>query len=295
VTTNTNLNIYRNTDGLGDFMRKARSYPLLSAAEESRFIELWQARHDPEAGHRLISSHLRLVIGIANGFRRYGLSLEDLISEGSVGLMQAVDRFDCSRECRLSTYAKWWIRAAIQEHIMRSWSLVRIGTTVAQKKLFFNLRRLKQEIRGSSEGHLSEGDVDEIMNRLQIARHEVVSMEARLSGKDSSLNVPISDADASERIDGLVDVSDTPDRAYEQISEHNYQRRLLGQALATVPERDREIFIKRRIEEDGPTLGELGKDYSISPERVRQIEHSVFEQVRQFVLTEVPEYGAEFH
>lgn len=154
VTTNLHLDLYRNTNGIREFVQRARSYPLLSEPEERGFIALWQDSQDAEAGHRLVSSHLRLVISITNSFRRYGLSFEDLVSEGCIGLMQAVDRFDAGRECRLSTYAKWWIRAAIQEHIMRSWSMVRIGTTVAQKKLFFNLRRMKRELCGDGDGQL---------------------------------------------------------------------------------------------------------------------------------------------
>lgn len=294
MTTNLHLDLYRNSNGIREFVQKARSYPLLSQADERRFISLWQDRQDAEAGHRLVSSHLRLVISITNSFRRYGLSFEDLMSEGCVGLMQAVDRFDAARECRLSTYAKWWIRATIQEHIMRSWSLVRIGTTVAQKKLFFNLRRMKRELCGDGDGQLSEDDIATIMGRLQIARRDVVAMEGRLSGMDMSLNVPTSDADASEKIDALADTSETPDAAFENFSEHGYQRRLLGQALAGVPERDAEIFKARRFAEDAPTLSELGADYGLSPERVRQIEHGVFNIVREYVLSQAPEYGRQF-
>ncbi|MBT4115044.1 MAG: RNA polymerase factor sigma-32 [Rhodospirillaceae bacterium] len=294
VTTNLHLDFYRNTNGIREFVQKARSYPLLTVSEERRFITLWQGSQDAEAGHRLVSSHLRLVISITNSFRRYGLSFEDLVSEGCIGLMQAVDRFDGNRECRLSTYAKWWIRAAIQEHIMRSWSLVRIGTTVAQKKLFFNLRRMKRELCGDGDGHLSEQDIETIMARLHIARRDVVAMEGRMSGMDISLNVPTSDGDASEKIDALADTSETPAAAYENHSEHGYQRRLLGQALECVSERDAEIFKARRFWEDTPTLKKLGADYGLSPERVRQIEHGVFKVVRDYVLTEAPEYGSQF-
>lgn len=293
MTTNLHLDFYRNTNGIRDFVRKARSYPLLSEAEERRFISLWQDSQNAEAGHRLVSSHLRLVISITNSFRRYGLSFEDLMSEACVGLMQAVDRFDAARECRLSTYAKWWIRAAIQEHIMRSWSLVRIGTTVAQKKLFFNLRRMKRELCGDGDGQLSEDDIETIMARLQIARRDVVAMEGRMSGMDISLNVPTSDTDVSEKIDALADTSQTPDIAYQNFSEYGYQRHLLGQALAGVPERDAEIFKARRFGEDAPTLSELGADYGLSPERVRQIEHGVFKIVRDYVLSEAPDYGSQ--
>ncbi|NQV54247.1 MAG: RNA polymerase factor sigma-32 [Rhodospirillales bacterium] len=270
-------------------MSKVHRYPMLSAADEARFIKRWQKSKDPESGHRLVSSHLRLVVSIANGFRRYGLPVEDLISEGSVGLMQAVARFDQSRACRLSTYAKWWIRASIQEHIMRSWSLVRIGTTVAQKKLFFNLRRLKAELCTGDKAHLSEDDIQEIMTRLQIARHEVASMEVRLAGMDSSLNETVNDEDQSEKIDHLADNSDTPEEVFAGINLHSHQRRVLEEALTTVSPRDREIFVKRRLGDENPTLNDLGRDYGISPERVRQIEHGVFEKIKSYVLEEVPE------
>jgi RNA polymerase sigma-32 factor len=294
VTTNLHLDLYRGTNGIREFVQKARSYPLLSESEERRFIALWQDSQDARAGHRLVSSHLRLVISITNSFRRYGLSFEDLLSEGCVGLMQAVDRFDAARGYRLSTYAKWWIRAAMQEHIMRSWSLVRIGTTVAQKKLFFNLRRMKRELCGDRDGQLSTSDIETIMVRLQIGRREVVAMEGRMSGMDISLNVPTSDENALEKIDALADKSETPDMAFENFSEQGYQRRLLGQALAGVPDRDAEIFRARRFGEDAPTLKALGADYGLSPERVRQIEHGVFKIVRDYVLSEVPEYRSQF-
>ncbi|MFP6734055.1 MAG: sigma-70 family RNA polymerase sigma factor [Rhodospirillales bacterium] len=278
MTANLHLDFYRNTNGIGDFVRKARRYPLLSAPEERRFIALWQASRDAVAGHRLISSHLRLVISITNSFRRYGLSFDDLISEGCVGLMQAVDRFDSARQCRLSTYAKWWIRAAMQEHIMRTFSLVRIGTTVAQKKLFFNLRRLKRELCGDGEGQLSDADIGTIMDRLQIAGREVVAMEGRLAGMDVSLNAPTSDDDASEKIDALADTSETPDMACEKASEHGYQQRLLAAALAGVPARDAAIFKARRILEDPPHVAPAGRRLwpvagTGAPDRTRRVRH----------------------
>ena len=265
---------------------------MLDNKEELEYIERWQKREDQGAIHSLVSSHIRLVARLAGNFRRYGLSQEDLVSEGCVGLVQAINRFDASKGFRLSTYAKWWIRAAMQEYIMRSWSLVRIGTTVGQKKLFFNLRRLKTELQGCNDGHLSNEDIDWIMDRLKVAKHEIVSMESRLSFSDSSLNEAVNDEDTTEWIERIVDTADTQEETYGAMEEHNFRRNLVDKALNTLNERERTIFITRRINEEKATLGDLGKKYKISPERVRQIEHSVFEKVQILVAHELSEISA---
>ncbi len=261
-------------------------YPMLSESDEVQYINNWQKSRDEKSVHALVTSHLRMVVKLANNFRRYGLSHEDLISEGCVGMMQAIDRFDISKGFRLSTYAKWWIRAAMQEYIMRSWSLVRIGTTVGQKKLFFNLRRMKLELAGTNEGQLSDADIDVIMDRLKVARHEVLSMDERMSNPDSSLNEALGGEDNTEWQDRLVDQSDTPEESATAYDERYFQRSLLAKAMDELTERERDIFINRRLNEEKSTLGELGELFQISPERVRQIEHSVFVKIQKIVTAE---------
>jgi RNA polymerase sigma-32 factor len=258
----------------------------LAEADEIKYIKAWQKKADQKSVHALVTSHLRLIVKLANNFRRYGLSHEDLISEGCVGMMQAIDRFDLEKGFRLSTYAKWWIRAAMQEYIMRSWSLVRIGTTVGQKKLFFNLRRMKLELAGTNEGQLTDADIETIMDRLKVARHEVMSMDGRMSNPDSSLNDVLGDEDKTEWQDRLVDDSDTPEESVLHFDEKAFQLGLLNNALDVLTEREREIFIHRRMNEDKTTLGDLGQLFQISPERVRQIEHSVFLKIQKIVTAE---------
>ncbi len=280
------LFLHKNGDSLSNFLREVRNYPMLTEAEEVKYISAWQKKCDQKSLHALVTSHLRLVVKLANGFRRYGLNQEDLISEGCVGIMQAIDRFDIDKGFRLSTYAKWWIRAAMQEFIMRSWSLVRIGTTVGQKKLFFNLRRMKLELSGTNEGQLSEDDIEVIMDRLKVAKHEVRAMDGRMSSPDSSLNEVVGDEDRTEWQDRLVDNSETPEDSVAAFQEREFQRSLLTSALDGLTEREREIFITRRMQEEKATLGELGQLFQISPERVRQIEHSVFSKIQNIVLAE---------
>ena len=268
------------------FLGKVRDYPMLAEADEIKYIKAWQKMGDQKSVHALVTSHLRLIVKLANNFRRYGLSHEDLISEGCVGMMQAIDRFDLEKGFRLSTYAKWWIKAAMQEYIMRSWSLVRIGTTVGQKKLFFNLRRMKQELAGTNEGQLTDADIETIMDRLKVARHEVMSMDGRMSNPDSSLNGVLGDEDKTEWQDRLIDESDTPEESALYFDEKEYQLSLLTKALDEMTKREREIFIHRRLNEDKTSLGDLGQLFQISPERVRQIEHSVFAKIQKIVTAE---------
>jgi len=283
---------YRNVDSQSNFLKKAHKFPMLNNKEELTYVENWQKNEDSSAIHSLVSSHIRLVARLAANFRRYGLSQEDLISEGCVGLVQAINRFDARKGFRLSTYAKWWIRAAMQEYIMRSWSLVRIGTTVGQKKLFFNLRRLKIELQGCNDGHLSDEDINLIMDRLKVAKHEVMSMESRLSNSDSSLNEAVHDEDATEWIDRIVDTGDNQEQTYGEIEEHNFRRKLVDMALHDLTERERTIFITRKLTEEKATLNDLGKKYKISPERVRQIEHNVFDKVQLMVMNRVKKMSA---
>ncbi|MBT7957427.1 MAG: RNA polymerase factor sigma-32 [Rhodospirillaceae bacterium] len=280
------LFLYKNGDSQSNFLREVRNYPMLTEAEEMKYISAWQKKSDPKSLHALVTSHLRLVVKLANGFRRYGLNQEDLISEGCVGMMQSIDRFDPDKGFRLSTYAKWWIRAAMQEYIMRSWSLVRIGTTVGQKKLFFNLRRMKHELSGTNEGQLSEDDIEFIMDQLKVAKHEVMAMDGRMSSPDSSLNDIVGDEDQTEWQDRLIDESNSPEDSVAAYQEREFQRNLVFSALDDLPEREREIFITRRMNEEKSTLSELGQLFQISPERVRQIEHSVFSKIQKIVVEE---------
>ena len=280
------LFLYKNGDSQSNFLREVRNYPMLTEAEEMKYISAWQKKSDPKSLHALVTSHLRLVVKLANGFRRYGLNQEDLISEGCVGMMQSIDRFDPDKGFRLSTYAKWWIRAARQEYIMRSWSLVRIGTTVGQKKLFFNLRRMKHELSGTNEGQLSEDDIEFIMDQLKVAKHEVMAMDGRMSSPDSSLNDIVGDEDQTEWQDRLIDESNSPEDSVAAYQEREFQRNLVFSALDDLPEREREIFITRRMNEEKSTLSELGQLFQISPERVRQIEHSVFSKIQKIVVEE---------
>lgn len=286
MTLPYDVDYYRNQGNLSDFLKKIRHYPMLSLEDEQGYIAAWQESGDQKSLESLMTSHLRLVAKIANGFKRYGLSREDLISEGCVGLLQSIHRFDPSRGFRLSTYAKWWIRAAMQEFIMRSWSLVRIGTTVGQKKLFFNLRRLKMELSDGLDSQLTQEDVELIMDRLNVAEHEVLTMENRMGSQDSSLNDIVSDEESTEWQDRLVDPSDDQETTIGDMQELAHQRRMIAKALDQFSERERQIFIDRRIQNERPTLGELGKKFDISPERVRQIEHSVFLKLKEMVQAE---------
>jgi len=252
---------------------------MLEADEELDLIERWQTKGDSKAFERLVTSHLRLIVKVATQFRRYGLPIEDLISEGSIGLLQAINRFDPERGSRLATYAKWWIRAAMQEHIMRSWSLVRIGTTVGQKKLFFNLRKLKVELCGNYDSPLTANHVDTIVDRLEVSPEDVESMDVRMTQPDFSLNELVVSDETTEWQEWLTDDTDNQETQLAHREEIALQRLLLSRVLDELPERDRRIFVMRRIEEDRPTLNEISEIFEISPERVRQIEHEVYNRI----------------
>jgi len=264
---------------------------MLEADEEFMLAKRWREHKDAEAAHRLVTSHLRLVAKIAMGYRGYGLPINELIAEGNVGMMQAVKRFDPDRGFRLATYAMWWIRAAIQEYILHSWSLVKIGTTAAQKKLFFNLRRVKGQIKAIEEGDLSPEQVNKIAERLDVPADDVISMNRRLAAPDNSLNAPLKAEGEGEWQDWLVDESPTQETRFAENEELSKRQKLLGQALASLNERERHILSERRLKDDPATLEDLSKEYDISRERVRQIEVRAFEKLQKSIRNAARETG----
>jgi RNA polymerase sigma-32 factor len=275
--------------GLTRYLQEIRRFPLLDQAEEYMLAKRWREHGDPDAVGKLVTSHLRLVAKIAMGYRGYGLPLSELVSEGNVGMMQAVKRFDPDRGFRLSTYAVWWIRAAIQEYILHSWSLVKMGTTAAQKKLFFNLRRIKGQIDAIEGGDLSHEHVTKIAKELDVPEADVVSMNRRLMGPDRSLNAPMRvDVDAEEEwqdwlMDERADPEDTV-RAEEQL---RVRRDLLQDALESLGERERHILFERRISDAPKTLADLSKIYGVTRERIRQLEERAFKKVEQHIKARI--------
>lgn len=267
--------------GLARYLEDIRKFPMLDPEEEYILAKRWKEHGDVEAAHKLVTSHLRLVAKIAMGYRGYGLPMSEIISEGNVGLMQAVKRFDPDRGYRLATYAIWWIRAAIQEYILHNWSLVKMGTTAAQKKLFFNLRRLKSQLHELEEGDLRPESVKEIAEALDVAEHEVVEMNRRLGGPDHSLNALLRDEGDTEWQDWLTDDSETQEELVAEEEELAYRRRLLEEAMKVLNDRERHILTERRLKEPPTTLEELSGQYGISRERVRQIEVRAFEKLQK--------------
>ncbi len=270
-------------ENLSRYLQVIRRYPMLTQEEELDLARRWQEREDHDAAHQLVNSHLRLVAKIAMGYRGYGLPVGELISEGNVGMMQAVKRFDPERGFRLATYAMWWIRAAIQEYILHSWSLVKMGTTAAQKKLFFNLRRIKGELQAIDDGDLRPEHVQEISNRLNVSKEEVVSMNRRLAGPDHSLNAPLRDDSEGEWIDWLEDDQADQETVTAARQEFNNRHNMLMGAMKCLTDRERHILTERRLKDDPTTLQDLSDVYGISRERVRQIEVRAFEKVRKSV------------
>ncbi|MCV0426280.1 MAG: RNA polymerase sigma factor RpoH [Roseibium sp.] len=269
--------------GLSRYLDEIRKFPMLQPQEEYMLAKRYKEHEDPEAAERLVNSHLRLVAKIAMGYRGYGLPIGEVVSEGNVGLMQAVKRFEPDKGFRLATYAMWWIKAAIQEYILRSWSLVKMGTTANQKRLFFNLRRLKGKIQALDEGDLKPDQVKEIATRLGVSEEEVISMNRRLGG-DASLNAPVrAEADAGEWQDWLVDESDSQETLLANQEELDMRRKLLSDAMDVLNERERRIFEARRLSEDPMTLEDLSGEFGVSRERVRQIEVRAFEKVQKAV------------
>jgi len=274
---------------LSRYLQDIRKFPMLQPEEELELARRWRETEDEQAAHRLVTSHLRLVAKIAMGYRGYGLPVGELISEGNVGMMQAVKRFDPDRGFRLATYAMWWIRAAIQEYILHSWSLVKMGTTAAQKKLFFNLRRLKGQMAALEEGDLQPEQVAKIAHTLQVPEQDVVSMNRRLSAPDNSLNAPVRADSEGEWQDWLVDDSDNQETVLAEAEDMGNRKQLLGDALKTLNERERHILIERRLKDEPTTLEELSQQYNISRERVRQIEVRAFEKLQKSMKQQVVE------
>lgn len=270
--------------GLTRYLEEIRRFPMLQPQEEYMLAKRYHEHADPKAAHKLVTSHLRLVAKIAMGYRGYGLPIGEVISEGNVGLMQAVKRFEPERGFRLATYAMWWIKASIQEYVLRSWSLVKMGTTANQKRLFFNLRKMKSKIQALDDGDLSPDQVKQIATKLQVSEDEVISMNRRLSG-DTSLNAPLraSEGESGEWQDWLVDTSDNQEEILIEQDELESRRSMLDQAMETLNERERRIFRARRLAEDPITLEELSGEFGISRERVRQIEVRAFEKVQAAV------------
>jgi RNA polymerase sigma-32 factor len=273
--------------GLSRYLEEIRRFPMLEPQEEYMLAKSWREHGDRTAAHRLVTSHLRLVAKIAMGYRGYGLPISEVISEGNVGLMQAVKRFEPEKGFRLATYAMWWIKAAIQEYILRSWSLVKMGTTANQKKLFFNLRKAKSKISALEEGDLRPDQVQIIAKRLGVTEQDVVEMNRRLGG-DVSLNAPIrEDGDSGEWQDWLVDESSSQEARLVASEESDNRRKALGEALGVLNERERRIFEARRLVDEPITLEELADEFGVSRERVRQIEVRAFEKVQKAVKTRV--------
>jgi RNA polymerase sigma-32 factor len=265
------------------YLQEIRKFPMLEPEEEYMLAKRWKEREDSEAAHRLVTSHLRLVAKIAMGYRGYGLPLSELISEGNVGMMQAVKRFDPDRGFRLATYAMWWIRAAIQEYILHSWSLVKMGTTAAQKKLFFNLRKLKGQLQAVEDGDLSPENLKKIATELDVPEADVISMNRRLASPDHSLNAPLRSDSEGEWQDWLVDETESQETKLGERQELGLRRDLLEKALTHLNERERHILGERRLKDNPTTLEDLSQQYGISRERVRQIEVRAFEKLQKAI------------
>ena len=271
-------------EGLSIYLSQIKKFPMLDAEEEYMLAKNWRENGNLQSAHKLVTSHLRLVAKIAMGYRGYGLPVNELISEGNLGLMQAVKKFDPDKGFRLATYAMWWIKAAIQEYVLRSWSLVKMGTTTAQKKLFFNLKKIKNQIAPEQDGDLKEDQVKEISKRLDVDSNEVVNMNRRLMGQEKSLNAPIKDGENDEWQDWLVDDKLDQELATSQKQEYDDKKELLESAMKILNDREREIIIARRLSEEPDTLEDLSKKYKISRERIRQIETKAFEKLQKSMI-----------
>ena len=278
-----NLPILANEGGLGAYLAQIKKFPMLDAEEEYMLAKNWKNTGNVKSAEKLVTSHLRLVAKIAMGYKGYGLPLNEMISEGNVGLMQAVKKFEPDKGFRLATYAMWWIKAAIQEYILRSWSLVKIGTTTAQKKLFFNLKKIKSQIAPDTEGDLRNEDVKNIAERLDVSEDEVVSMNRRMAGKEHSLNAPIGE-DGDEWQDWVIDQNMDQELKIAQQEEMDQRRDLLSDSIKILNQREKEILYSRRLTDNPNTLEELSKKFKISRERIRQIENKAFEKLQKHML-----------
>ena len=283
ANTTVNLPAISNEAGLSAYLTQIKKFPMLDAEEEYMLAKNWRSTGNLKSAEKLVTSHLRLVAKIAMGYKGYGLPLNEMISEGNIGLMQAVKKFEPEKGFRLATYAMWWIKASIQEYILRSWSLVKIGTTTAQKKLFFNLKKIKNQIAPKSEGDLRKDDVKNIAKTLAVSEEEVVSMNRRLSGKEQSLNSPIGE-DGDEWQDWVVDNQMDQELKFAQQEEIEQRKDLLKNSIKILNDREKEILHARRLSDDPSTLEDLSKKFKISRERIRQIENKAFEKLQKHML-----------
>jgi RNA polymerase sigma-32 factor len=283
MTKMQTLPIEANESNMSRYLQQMRTFPMLDAEQEYMLARRWREHGDIKAAHQLVTSHLRLVAKIAVSYRGYGLPISDLISEGNVGMMQAVTRFEPDRGFRLSTYAVWWIRAAIQEYILHSWSLVKMGTTPAQKKLFFNLRKLKRELQAIDEGDLSPENVQKIATDLNVSEQDVINMNRRLAAPDRSLNAPLTIDGDGEWQDWLVDETDSQEIMLAKHQELSKRHRLLSHAMKSLNGREHRILAERRLKDEPTTLEALSKEYGVTRERVRQIEVRAFEKLQRAI------------
>jgi len=286
-TFDSNLPSIANEGSLTNYLAQIKKFPILSAEEEYMLAKSWKDRGDLKSAQKLVTSHLRLVAKIAMGYRGYGLPVSEMVSEGNIGLMQAVKKFEPEKGFRLATYAMWWIKASIQEYILRSWSLVKMGTTAAQKKLFFNLKKIKNQISANAEGDLKNEHVEEISKRLNVKKEEVISMNRRLLGKEKSLNDPIKDGEGGEWQDWVVDDKIDNELKFSHEQELNDRKELMLKSMSILNQREKEILAARRLNEESSTLEDLSKKYKISRERVRQIESKAFEKLQKAMLNAV--------
>ena len=283
-TINLNLPSIHIDGGLSNYLTQIKKFPMLSAEEEYMLAKRWKKRGDLKSAQKLITSHLRLVAKIAMRYRGYGLPVNEMISEGNIGLMQAVKKFEPEKGFKLATYAMWWIKASIQEYILRSWSLVKMGTTSAQKKLFFNLKKIKNQLSINNNNDLKKEHIEEISKRLSVKKEEVVSMNRRLSGKEKSLNDPVKDESGTQWQDWLVDNNIDQELALSKKQEFTQRKNLMNDAMNILNDRERKILIARRLSEESSTLEDLSKKYKISRERIRQIEAKAFEKLQKAIL-----------
>ena len=283
-TINTNLPSVSREGGLSNYLTQIKKFPMLSAEEEYMLAKSWRDRGDLKSAQKLITSHLRLVAKIAMGYRGYGLPVSEMVSEGNIGLMQAVKKFEPEKGFRLATYAMWWIKASIQEYILRSWSLVKMGTTTAQKKLFFNLKKIKNQLAPNNTGDLKTEHVEEISKRLNVKKEEVVSMNRRMLGKEKSLNDPIRDEDGGEWQDWIPDDKIDQELKLSQKQELDQRKKLMDESMSILNPREKDILTARRLSENIATLEDLSKKFNISRERIRQIETKAFEKLQKAML-----------
>ena len=283
-TINTHLPAIAGDGSLSGYLTRIKKFPMLSSEEEYMLAKSWRDRGDLKSAQKLVTSHLRLVAKIAMGYRGYGLPVSELVSEGNIGLMQAVKKFEPEKGFRLTTYAIWWIKASIQEYILRSWSLVKMGTTTAQKKLFFNLKKIKNQLSPNNTGDLNTEHVEEISKRLNVKKEEVVSMNRRMLGKEKSLNDPIKDESGTEWQDWIVDDKVDQELKLSHEQEFNQRKKLMSDSISILNPREKDILTSRRLSENAPTLEDLSKKYNISRERIRQIETKAFEKLQKAML-----------